>query len=63
MVYDQTQTIECGGILAGFRLVLADLFGELDQTLGKPKNAMTAYRCPTPKRAPDARALARWSRP
>jgi Uma2 family endonuclease len=38
VVYDQTLTIECGGILAGFRLVLADLFAELDKELTKPKN-------------------------
>jgi Uma2 family endonuclease len=38
VVYDQSQTIECGGTLAGFRLVLADLFAELDEELAKPKN-------------------------
>ncbi len=38
-VYNQTQTIECGSTLTGFRLVLADLFGELDQTEEKLKNA------------------------
>ena len=32
MVFDQTRTIECGGSLAGFHLVLADLFAELDQS-------------------------------
>jgi Uma2 family endonuclease len=39
VVYDQTQTIEADGVLIGFRLVLADLFGELDQTLEGPRNA------------------------
>ena len=37
-VYDQTQTIECGSTLTGFRLVLADLFGELDRMEEKLKN-------------------------
>jgi len=32
MVFDQTRTIECGGSLAGFHLVLADLFAELDRS-------------------------------
>jgi Uma2 family endonuclease len=31
-VYNHSQTIECGRSLAGFRLVLADLFGELDRS-------------------------------
>ncbi len=30
-VYDRTQTIECSRSLTGFRLVLADLFSELDR--------------------------------
>jgi Uma2 family endonuclease len=30
-LYNHSQTIECGRSLAGFRLVLADLFGELDR--------------------------------
>ena len=38
VVHDHTQTIEGDGILAGFHLSLADLFGELDQTLEGPKN-------------------------
>ena len=33
MVFDQTRTIECAGSLAGFQLVLADLFAELDRTV------------------------------
>jgi Uma2 family endonuclease len=36
-VYGQAQTIEGSGFLAGFRLVLADLFAELDREQGKPK--------------------------
>jgi Uma2 family endonuclease len=32
VVFDQTQTIECAGSLAGFHLVLADLFAELDRS-------------------------------
>jgi Uma2 family endonuclease len=36
-VYHPTQTIESGGSLAGFRLVLADLFSELDRA-GKVLN-------------------------
>jgi Uma2 family endonuclease len=38
-VLHEGQTIECGPTLAGFRLVLADLFGELDRTQGTTKNA------------------------
>ena len=37
--FDQSQTIECGLTLAGFRLVLADLFAELDRAQDKPKNS------------------------
>jgi Uma2 family endonuclease len=35
--FNQSQTIECGATLAGFRLVLADLFAELDREQGKPE--------------------------
>ena len=38
-IYNQSQTIECGSTLTGFRLALADLFGELDQMKEKTKNA------------------------
>jgi Uma2 family endonuclease len=32
VIFDRTRTIECAGSLAGFHLVLADLFSELDRT-------------------------------
>jgi Uma2 family endonuclease len=35
VVYDQSQTIEAGKTLKGFHLVLADLFGELDEVEAK----------------------------
>jgi len=36
-VYDRTQTIECRDFLTGFRLVLPELFSELDRSAGAPK--------------------------
>ncbi|MGC8639640.1 MAG: Uma2 family endonuclease [Isosphaeraceae bacterium] len=37
--FNQSQTIECGATLAGFRLILADLFAELDREQDKPENS------------------------
>lgn len=37
--FNQSQTIECGSTLAGFRLVLAELFAELDREQDKPKHS------------------------
>jgi Uma2 family endonuclease len=36
-VYDRTQTIECRDFLTGFRLVLPELFSELDRSAGATK--------------------------